>query len=310
MHRIDGAGHVAGSFSGGTPGEVEATHMTPDWANDVQENLAQFIEAAGIALVKGNYTQLRDALYALFGQLGAENDWTEPNTFSGGIVVPNGSSATFNTGPVLNAGGSVVGSTLAGSSGGSFSVDAAGEFAYNPARTEYAHIPGLMKEWVYGGDSPGAGGSNASYSANGSDAWIGNSTGGGYYVTTIRAPKGATVSGLQLLLANSHGSTAATVSVTLIGFTFLASGTGGGGFTQGYEQSVITTGSDLSVPANQTTAVWTSKTITPNLTVPDDGYLRLAVYFSNGSLLGSAGVCRLYGVRLQYSVNKVSRITG
>jgi microcystin-dependent protein len=42
-----------------------ASQLTADWFNDVQENLCQLIEAAGIELVKGDYTQLYDALVAL-----------------------------------------------------------------------------------------------------------------------------------------------------------------------------------------------------------------------------------------------------
>lgn len=66
MHRTDGAGNVAGMFSAGNPAVGQrATQLTADWFNDVQENLCHVIEAAGIELAKGNYTQLYDALVAL-----------------------------------------------------------------------------------------------------------------------------------------------------------------------------------------------------------------------------------------------------
>lgn len=62
MHRIDGPDHVGNLFSDGPPGTV----VTDDWANDVQENLCNFIEDApsSIALVKGNFTQLIAAFNA------------------------------------------------------------------------------------------------------------------------------------------------------------------------------------------------------------------------------------------------------
>lgn len=64
MHRIDGAGHVSNMFTEGTPGIQEATVITDDWLNDNQENLCQAITGAGISLVKGVGTQLRDAIKA------------------------------------------------------------------------------------------------------------------------------------------------------------------------------------------------------------------------------------------------------
>lgn len=60
-----------GFFSGGDPMRgTDATWMTPDWANDVQENICQAIEAVGIELVKGDGTQLREAIRALSTQFG------------------------------------------------------------------------------------------------------------------------------------------------------------------------------------------------------------------------------------------------
>ena len=62
---------AAGYFQGGDPLRgIDATWMTPDWANDVQENLCQAIEAAGISLAKGDGTQLLKAIVALSGRSG------------------------------------------------------------------------------------------------------------------------------------------------------------------------------------------------------------------------------------------------
>ena len=74
MHRIDGDGHVANLFTEGDPGiGQQATVVTDDWCNEVQEELCKTIEAAGITLAKasppGNVSQLLTALktIGLFG---------------------------------------------------------------------------------------------------------------------------------------------------------------------------------------------------------------------------------------------------
>lgn len=63
MHRVDGPGHANNLFTEGDPQQaVPATIVTDDWLNDVQEELANIIEDAGITLSKGTQTQLRDAV--------------------------------------------------------------------------------------------------------------------------------------------------------------------------------------------------------------------------------------------------------
>jgi len=66
MHRIDGTGATGSNlFTEGDPATaVAATVVTDDWLNDVQEEIANAIEDAGITLVKGTQTQLRDAIRA------------------------------------------------------------------------------------------------------------------------------------------------------------------------------------------------------------------------------------------------------
>ncbi len=82
MHRIDHptavqvrpeslAPGAPGFFTGGDPMRgVDATWMTPDWANDVQENICGVIEAAGIDLSKGDGTQLLKAILFLANRSG------------------------------------------------------------------------------------------------------------------------------------------------------------------------------------------------------------------------------------------------
>lgn len=60
MHRIDAAGFAAGNlFTDGNPSTgTPATVVDAAWLNDLQENVAQLVEAGGIILSKGDYTQL------------------------------------------------------------------------------------------------------------------------------------------------------------------------------------------------------------------------------------------------------------
>lgn len=70
MHRIDGAGHVDHLFVAEDPATLRPpTEITPEIMNAFQEELATFIEWAGIALAKGDNTQLRQALVAKFAGL-------------------------------------------------------------------------------------------------------------------------------------------------------------------------------------------------------------------------------------------------
>jgi hypothetical protein len=66
MHRIEGP--TADENNHFRPGDpqlgVPATKLSPDWFNDVQENLAKFIEAQDIVLEKGNWDQLTSAILA------------------------------------------------------------------------------------------------------------------------------------------------------------------------------------------------------------------------------------------------------
>lgn len=77
MHRIDhttanptppapAAAGAPGYFRGGDPqAGQEATTVTPDWANAVQEELAYVITQSGLALSKTDNTQLRQAILKL-----------------------------------------------------------------------------------------------------------------------------------------------------------------------------------------------------------------------------------------------------
>ena len=67
MHRIDGAGAtVDNKFTDGDPvGGVQATVVTDEWLNDVQEELMSILTAGGITPVKGTQDQVLKAIRTL-----------------------------------------------------------------------------------------------------------------------------------------------------------------------------------------------------------------------------------------------------
>ncbi len=67
MHRIDGPGAtVDNRFTDGDPvGGVQATMVTDDWANDVQEELMSILAAGGVEPVKGTQNQVLKAIRRL-----------------------------------------------------------------------------------------------------------------------------------------------------------------------------------------------------------------------------------------------------
>ncbi len=79
MHRIDSPGATVGNlFTEGNPSlSIPATEVSDDWLNDVQEEIANFIENQGIALVKGTQSQLESAL-AVFVGAGGTNIKLDP----------------------------------------------------------------------------------------------------------------------------------------------------------------------------------------------------------------------------------------
>lgn len=64
MHRIDGPGAtVDNKFTDGDPvGGVQATVVTDDWLNDIQENLMALLVAAGVPPTKGRAQDLLDSV--------------------------------------------------------------------------------------------------------------------------------------------------------------------------------------------------------------------------------------------------------
>lgn len=99
MHRIDRNGAAAapptliaaeetpGYFTEGDPQQaIPATVVSQDWLNDVQENIAYVIEQAGIALVKGTWTQLRTAITHMIQNVQEAIQTIANNTTNGNVT--------------------------------------------------------------------------------------------------------------------------------------------------------------------------------------------------------------------------------
>lgn len=77
MHRIDGPGAtVDNKFTDGDPvGGIQATIVTDDWLNEMQEELMSILAAASIAPVKGTQNQVLKAIRSLgVGSVGAASN--------------------------------------------------------------------------------------------------------------------------------------------------------------------------------------------------------------------------------------------
>lgn len=64
--QVDKFGAGKHGFSAGNPsGGIQATYMSPDWCDDVQQELVNAIEGAGIAIDPASQTQLYQAMFAV-----------------------------------------------------------------------------------------------------------------------------------------------------------------------------------------------------------------------------------------------------
>ncbi|VVN81228.1 hypothetical protein [Pseudomonas fluorescens] len=95
MHRIDGPGAtVDNRFTEGDPvGGIQATVVTDDFLNDVQEELMSVLTAAGVAPVKGTQNQVLQAVYKL-----AQNQTAQAFTTGG-----TGTALTLTPSPAISA---------------------------------------------------------------------------------------------------------------------------------------------------------------------------------------------------------------
>ena len=95
MHRIDGPGAtVDNRFTEGDPvGGIQATVVTDDFLNDVQEELMSVLTAAGVAPVKGTQNQVLQAVSKL-----AQNQTAQAFTTGG-----TGTALTLTPSPAISA---------------------------------------------------------------------------------------------------------------------------------------------------------------------------------------------------------------
>lgn len=89
MKRIDTATAVAGLFVDGDPGvPTLATRFNASWCNNVQEELAAAIEAAGLTLDGGDTDQLQEAIRVLAFQTSASRQLTTGDDLDVDAVTP------------------------------------------------------------------------------------------------------------------------------------------------------------------------------------------------------------------------------
>lgn len=107
MHRIDTEGSVAGRFTDGNPQTGQPSTLVDDeWLNSIQETLVDAILFAGIALAKGDHTQLRAAIIALAAGAAGAGGGAVPTTRQvngGGLVSGGGALAADLTLSVTKA---------------------------------------------------------------------------------------------------------------------------------------------------------------------------------------------------------------
>lgn len=107
MHRTDAEANVANKFSDGNPQAGQpATVVDADWLNAVQEGIIDVMTFAGILPVKGDDTQLRDAIIALIAGVVGTGGGSVPTTRlvnAGGLVTGGGALAADITLTVTKA---------------------------------------------------------------------------------------------------------------------------------------------------------------------------------------------------------------
>jgi len=99
MHRIDTDGSVNALFSDGSPQTGQAsTLVDAAWLNAVQEALVDAILFAGIGLIKGDHTQLRQAIIALAAGAAGSGGGAVPTLreVNGGGLVTGGGPLAAN----------------------------------------------------------------------------------------------------------------------------------------------------------------------------------------------------------------------
>ena len=175
MHETDGDAHVANQFDEGDPGVPRApTQVDKHWLNAVQNELVNAIEAAGITLVKGTWTQLRDAMGLNSGSPGLVARWfantlnINPAGAAQALVASAATNSsgtikatTTSTGPAINAVSTASGAAVRAEADANTSTDPALDIAAGVAKFTGANLTdaaghtnalsalGLIKGWAH-----------------------------------------------------------------------------------------------------------------------------------------------------------------
>lgn len=197
MHRIDAAGYAAGNlFTDGNPSTgTPATVVDAAWLNDIQENLAQLVEVAGVPLIKGDYSQLLKAIvtkgmqgsYFNIGTAGGTADaitssYSPPITvLSNGMTlyVRAGSANATSTPTFTPNSGTIAAKTIVKGAG---SALAAGDIAGGGHWIELQY-DALLDKWVLLNPAMGISGAVLAALQGGARNLVGSSTGTSAVVT-------------------------------------------------------------------------------------------------------------------------------
>ena len=152
MHRIDGPGAtVDNKFTEGDPvGGVQATVVTDDWLNDVQEEVIGVLSMAGVTPVKGTQNQIALAISKIIqGQVGSAI--TTAGTSSAFTLTPSPAISAYTAGQRFN-----VTFHVAGAANPTINVSAKGAKnlkQYDASGAKVAAIVGLgqVSDIVYDG---------------------------------------------------------------------------------------------------------------------------------------------------------------
>lgn len=211
MHRIDGPGAtVDNKFTDGDPvGGVQATLVTDDWLNDVQENIMAVLAAGGVTPTKGRAADLADAIRAsMTGRLLNTQVFTSSGTYT---PTPGMKFAI-----VTAQGGGGAGAGTAVPTSGNVSIGAPGNAgAYAVGKFLAASIGASQVVTI------GNGGTAASATAGG----VGGTTSVGTLIAAPGGPGGSVFNSAAVPNANSNG----TVSSLPTGGNLYASAGAGAG---------------------------------------------------------------------------------
>ncbi|MEJ6817678.1 hypothetical protein [Pseudomonas sp. LF-5] len=160
MHRIDGPGAtVDNKFTDGDPvSGVEATLVTDDWLNDVQENLMAVLVSGAISPTKGRAADLLDAIKKVATSQGLIKT-VKRQVFSGsGTYTPSAGMVFCDVEAVAGGGG---GGGAAGGSGTSAAGGGGGYGGYSRKIFTAAQIGASQAVSIGGAGSGGSAGNNA-----------------------------------------------------------------------------------------------------------------------------------------------------